>query len=122
VTKELLEEWVARKKPEKLPVEVPVVEIEKECKHCCEQPCVWIAKKEDMIFYDESEHGLLPKEDLPPNNIRHKKLYHQMTLHLQDGVVQKGVRHELPTCVELGTRELFPSRQPLWDSGAPTKT
>jgi hypothetical protein len=108
VTKELSGEWVAGKVPEEQPVEEP--EVENECKHCCEQPCVWVAKKEDMIFYDESEHGLLPKEDLPPNNIRHKKLYRQMTLHLQDGVVQKGVRHELPTCVELGTRELFPSQ------------
>jgi hypothetical protein len=111
VTKESSEEWVAGKVPEEEPQEEPVEEpeVEKECEHCCEQPCVWVAKKEDMIFYDESEHGLLPKEDLPPNNIRRKKLYRQMTLHLQDGVVQKGVRHELPTCVELGTRELFPS-------------
>jgi hypothetical protein len=40
VTEECSEEWVARKEPEKLLVEVPVVEVEEECKHCCEQPCI----------------------------------------------------------------------------------
>jgi hypothetical protein len=64
VTKESLEEWVAGKEPDKLPVEVPVVEVEKVCKHCCEELCVWIAKKEDVIFFNKSKHGLLPKEDL----------------------------------------------------------
>jgi hypothetical protein len=60
-------------------------------------------------FFDQMEHEHLPEEDIPPNNIRRKKLYRQMTLHIQAGQVQKGVRHELPECVERGTRELFPS-------------
>jgi hypothetical protein len=89
-------------------VQVPVEE-SRECEHCCEQPCVWWAKKEDMIFCDTSEHAHLPQEDLPPNNIRRKKMYRQMTLHIQEGHVQKGVRHALPECVEMGVRELFPS-------------
>jgi hypothetical protein len=46
VTEESSEEWVARKEPEKLPVEVPVVEVEKECKHCCERLCVCIVSKD----------------------------------------------------------------------------
>jgi hypothetical protein len=74
---------------------------------------------EDTILFDKLEHGLLPKEDLPPNNMIHcKKLYCQTTLHLYDGVVQKGVRHELPTCLEaLGWgHPNFSHRQPLWDS------
>jgi hypothetical protein len=65
VTKESSEEWLAGKEPEKLPVEVLVVEVEKECG----------SPKKYMIFYDKSEHRLLPKEDLPPNNICRKKLY-----------------------------------------------
>jgi hypothetical protein len=120
VKKELLPEdkekkiLVAERGPAKIqveveePVEDPVEEVT-ECVDCCESPCVWLAKKEDMIFFDECEHGHLPENDRPPNNIRRKKLYRQMTLHIQNGVVQKGVRHELPKCVEDGTRELFPS-------------
>jgi hypothetical protein len=88
--------------------EVPF-EKEEVCEYCGEKPCVWVAKKHDMVFYDLNEHAHLPEEDLPPNNIRRKKLYRQMTLHIQEGHVRKGVRHELPTCVEIGTRELFPS-------------
>jgi hypothetical protein len=105
------DEWVAEKDPVGLPVEVPVEEEEEkeECAHCCEEPCVWISKKDDMILFDECEHADLAQEDMPPNNIRRKKLYRQMTLHMQDGVMQKGIRHELPKCVEFGTRELFPS-------------
>jgi hypothetical protein len=118
VTKESLEEWVAGKEPEKLPVDVPVVEAEKEYKHCCEQPCVWIAKKEDMIFYDKSEHGLLPKEDLPPNNIRRKKLYRQMTLHLQASG-WRGAEGSPTTTLLLGYTIDY--REPLPSTNCPSK-
>ena len=87
---------------------LPVVEW-KECVHCSENPCVWETQRDKMILYDELEHANLPEEDLPPNNIRRKKVYRQMTLHIQEGQVQKGVRHVLPKCVEKGTRILFPS-------------
>ena len=80
-----------------------------ECVGCGENPCVWVAQKDEMILFDEMEHAHLPEEDLPPNNIRSKKLYRQMTLHIQEGQVQKGVRHVLPACVEEGTRLMFPS-------------
>ena len=80
----------------------------KECIDCRESPCVWLAQRDKMIHFDEMEHPHLPEEDLPPNNIRRKKVYRQMMLHIQEGQVQKGVRHVLHTCVEEGTRLLFP--------------
>jgi hypothetical protein len=97
---------------EGLPVEASMNEPgdePEECAECGEYPCVWLSKEHDMIFFDQVEHEHLPQEDMPPNNIRRKKLYRQMTLHIQAGQVQKGVRHELPECVARGTRELFPS-------------
>jgi hypothetical protein len=91
---------------EGLPVEAIMKEPEDEpveCVECSEYPCVWLSKEHDMIFFDQMEHEHLPEKDMPPNNIRHNKLYRQMTLHIQAGQVQKGVRHELPKCVERGT-------------------
>jgi hypothetical protein len=46
-----------------------------ECSHCGEGPCVWVTKKEDMRLFDVSEHGHLPDDDSPPNNIRRKSIY-----------------------------------------------
>jgi hypothetical protein len=91
-----------------LPVEAMVEEPEDkplvECVDCCVYPCVWLTKQDEMISFDQIEHKHQPEEDMPPNNIRRKKLYIQMTLHIQAVQVQKGVRHKLPNCVEIGTR------------------
>jgi hypothetical protein len=65
-------------------------------------------KKQEMIYFDQMEHEHLPEEDMPPHNIRRKKLYRQMTLHIQASQVQKGVIHELPNCIEISTHKLFP--------------
>jgi hypothetical protein len=80
-----------------------------ECYHCRQDPCVWLAQKETMRMFDENEHAQLPDEDRPPNNIRRKKVYRQMFLHINEGSAGVGVRIELPKCVENGTREMFPS-------------
>ena len=79
------------------------------CRQCIESPCVWRQKKEDMRLFDASEHGHLQAEDLPPNNIRRKKVYRQMFLHINEGPTGRGVRHVLPKCVEDGARLMFPS-------------
>ena len=86
-----------------------VEEASEECYHCREEPCVWVAQKEAMKRFDASEHAHLPVGDLPPNNIRRKKVYRQMFLHINQGPAGVGVRIELPKCVENGTREMFPS-------------
>jgi hypothetical protein len=80
-----------------------------ECYHCRQTPCVWVAQEENMRLFDENEHAHMTSEDLPPNNIRRKKLYRQMFLLLNEGTAGVGVRIELPKCVENGTRTMFPS-------------
>jgi hypothetical protein len=77
--------------------------------HCCEQPCVGLAKKEDMRLFNVLEQGHLPDEDSPPNNMRRKKVYRQMFLHINQGPSGAGIRIELPECIEEGTRAIFPS-------------
>ena len=77
------------------------------CKECCECSCVWKTKKEEMKDFDDNMHGHLPREDWLPNNIRRKKVYRQMVLHINGGGTGKGVRMELPMCVENGVRKLF---------------
>jgi hypothetical protein len=79
------------------------------CEFCEETPCVWITKKEDMLDFDDGEHDHLPTEDWPPNNVRRRKVYRQMTLFINEGPMGKGVRKQLPKCVENGCRECFPS-------------
>ena len=79
------------------------------CKHCGGDVCVWFEKKGIMEAFDENEHGHLPDDDKPPNNIRRKKLYRQMFLFINQGPAGAGVRMELPRCVEDGARQMFPS-------------
>jgi hypothetical protein len=81
----------------------------KECKECCEEPCVWLVKRDEMIDFDCDEHDHMPDAHGPPNNIRRKKVYRQMVLYLNEGGTGKGVRVVLPKCVENGVRKLFPS-------------
>jgi hypothetical protein len=71
--------------------------------------CVWVDKKEDM-FFNASEYLHLPAGGFDTKqDIDRKKLYHQMLVHIQEGQVQKSVRHELPICIEIGTpHQLFP--------------
>jgi hypothetical protein len=93
-------------------VEVPV-EAENKYVHCCEEEPVHVAcqKRWYHIFWQIQTCALTSARriyHLPPNNNRRKKLYHQMMLHIQEGMVQKGVGHKLLTWVEVGTHELFP--------------
>jgi hypothetical protein len=48
-----------------------------------------VAQKDKMIIFHEMEHAQLLEEDLLPNNIHWKKVYHQMTLHIQEGQVHR---------------------------------
>jgi hypothetical protein len=80
-----------------------------ECYHCRDDPCVWLTQLDTMRMFDENEHAHLPAGDKPPNNIRRKKVYRQMFLHINQGTAGVGVRIVLPKCVEDGTRAMFPS-------------
>jgi hypothetical protein len=80
-----------------------------ECYHCRQTPCVWVAQEENMRLFDENEHAQMTSEDLPPNNIRHKKPYRQMFLLINEGTAGVGIIIQLPKCVENGTRVMFPS-------------
>jgi hypothetical protein len=56
-----------------LPVEAKVEEPEDEpvefVDNCRESPCMWLLKKDGMIYFNQMEHEHLPEEDMPPNNI-----------------------------------------------------
>jgi hypothetical protein len=41
----------------------------KECKECCEKPCVWLVKRDEMIDFDSNKHNHMPEADGPPDNI-----------------------------------------------------
>jgi hypothetical protein len=79
------------------------------CLFCDEHPCVWLLKKEEMLDFDDNEHGHLPLEDWPPNNIHRRKIYQQMTLFINDGPLGKGVCKQLPKCIDNGCLYSFPS-------------
>jgi hypothetical protein len=65
------------------------------CELCLDDPCVWIAKKEEiMLDYDNNKHKHLPVNDYPPHNVCHKKIYRQMALYINSGPSGKEVRIE----------------------------
>jgi hypothetical protein len=53
-----------------------------------------------MRLLDISEHGHLLDKGSPPNNIHHKKVYHQMFLQINQGPSGAGIQIELPKCIE----------------------
>ena len=109
---ETAEGLVVKQEADVVKKQADVADVSKEiffCRQCIESPCVWQQKKEDMVLFDESEHGHFQAEDCPPNNIRRKKVYRQMFLYINQGPAGKGVREKLPTCVENGARLMFPS-------------
>jgi hypothetical protein len=77
---------------------------------------MWLAKREEMLDFDNNINGHLPREDWPPNNVRCREVYSQMALHINKGGTGKGVCMKLPKCVEIGVRECFSHHQLLWDS------
>jgi hypothetical protein len=76
---------------------------------CGEDPCVFTTHRDSLVAFDECEHGSLAIEDLPPNNIRRKKLYRQLTLMINGGPLGAGVRVPLPTCCVSEIREMLAS-------------
>jgi hypothetical protein len=80
-----------------------------ECIQCCEQPCMWLAKKEDMQLFDISECGHVLDLKRPPKNICRKKVYWQMFLHINQEPSGAGIRIEQPECIEEdGTQAMLP--------------
>ena len=76
---------------------------------CGEDPCLFGTHQESLMAFDESEHGELTEDDLPPNNIRRKKLYRQLTLMINGGPMGAGVREPLPTCCVAAIRTMLAS-------------
>jgi hypothetical protein len=79
------------------------------CLDCEEDPCVFDTHKESLMAFDEAEHTSLAHEDVPPNNVRRKKLYRQLTLMMNGGPLGAGVRRPLPDCCVSAIREMLPS-------------
>jgi hypothetical protein len=77
------------------------------CDLCGENPCVWVCHREAVIAIDEDEHGPFAIV----NKTRHKVAYRHMFRVVNEGPGQKGVRKQLPGCVEKGVRALFPDNQ-----------
>jgi hypothetical protein len=86
-----------------------VVEDIVSCPGCKEQPCVFTTHKENLVAYDEAEHSCLPGEDMPENNLRHKKLYRQLTLMFNEGPLGAKICLPLPSCCVTVIREMLPS-------------
>ena len=80
------------------------------CPECEEAPCLFLAHKESLVAFDEAETASFALEDQqPPNNIRRKKLYRQITLMINGGPLGAGVRRPLPNCCVKAIREMMPS-------------
>jgi hypothetical protein len=88
---------------------IPADEIEESCPVCGEDPCLFLQHAEMLLAFEEAELAGLAPEDVPPNNLRRKALYRQMTLLINGGPLGAKVRKQLPDCVVNGIREMLPS-------------
>lgn len=94
---------------EDVPPVIPADEIEESCPVCGEDPCLFVQHAEMLLAFEEAELAGLAPEDVPPNNLRRKALYRQMTLLINGGPLGAKVRKQLPDCVVTGIREMLPS-------------
>jgi hypothetical protein len=78
------------------------------CDFCDENPCVWVCQREAVVTNNENEHG---HTFTIVNKTRHKIAFSHMFRVVNGGPGQKGVRKQLPECVEKGVRALFPDDQ-----------
>jgi hypothetical protein len=74
------------------------------CESCGDDPCVWLREMENGVAVDEMEHA----GTSTVNSSRRKVAYRHMFLVINGGPGMKGVRKQLPSCVEKGVRALFP--------------
>ena len=79
------------------------------CLECEERPCLFLVHQESLMAFEQAEHASLALENQPPNNIRQKKLYRQLTLMINGGPLGAGIRRALPDCCVSAIREMMPS-------------
>jgi hypothetical protein len=65
---------------------------------------VWISEIETVVAVDKMEHA----GTSTLNSSRRRVAYRNMFLVINEGPGSKGVRTQLPECVEKGMRALFP--------------
>jgi hypothetical protein len=78
------------------------------CALCGENPCVWVCQREAVIANNENEHG---HTFTIVNKTRCKIAFQRMFRVINGGPGQKGIRKQLPECVEKGIRALFSDDQ-----------
>jgi hypothetical protein len=83
------------------------IESDKCCDFCGYSPCVWIAERRAVIANDNNENG----HTFTIYNKTRRKMAYKHMYRVVNGPGQKGIRHKLPECVELGVRTLFPDEQ-----------
>jgi hypothetical protein len=79
-----------------------------QCDYCGENPCVWVDGRDGVIANDENENGHTFTIE---NKTRRKLAFRHMFRVVNGGPGVKGVRKQLPECVEFGVRALFPDEQ-----------
>jgi hypothetical protein len=79
-----------------------------QCDYCSENPCVWVDGRDGVIANDKNENG---HTFSIKNKTCRKLAFRHMFRVVNGGPGQKGVRKQLPECVEFGVRALFPDEQ-----------
>jgi hypothetical protein len=79
-----------------------------QCDYCSENPCVWVDGRDGVIANDENENG---HTFMIENKTCRKLAFRHMFRVVNGGPGEKGVRKQLPECVEFGVRALFPDEQ-----------
>ena len=81
---------------------------------CGHNPCLWKHFGDDVISWDETEHGDLTGENTVLNNVRRKRMFRQMALLINGGPMGKGERMQHAECVLSGVRGLFPAEDGVY--------
>jgi hypothetical protein len=77
------------------------------CESYADKPCVWKQEMENVVTVDEMEHAGTSTK----NSSRRRAAYRHMFLIINGGPGMKGVRTQLPECVEKGVWALFPDSE-----------
>jgi hypothetical protein len=60
---------------------------EKACMLCKQTPCIWLSNHDSILACIMFEHGKIPVYNMPTANIRRQKVYQQMAIIINGGLI-----------------------------------
>ena len=86
------------------------------CPHCDQEPCVWVENREAVVVHVQHKELSVADNYNMANNEKRRHCY-QFFSRVINGVLGRGNRIPLPSCVVDGVRETYPNEEGMEHMG-----